>query len=205
MAIIEGFRVRNYRALKDVTLGKLWNLQDADPLTPMTTVIGKNGVGKSTLTHSVSWPTASRSAWRRPATRTNAAASTRSVPRVQRSRLRSMSTTARTATPARSRMSWLLGDRHAITTACSKAKTAPLDAYTQDSICGTWDVLADAVYPGGAEPLKKRGFPHTGQAKCEWAEQIAPHMDVDANKSRSFNVFKQAFEKLANLGIEELT
>lgn len=49
MAIIEGFRVRNYRALKDVTLGKLWNLQDADPLTPMTTVIGKNGVGKSTL------------------------------------------------------------------------------------------------------------------------------------------------------------
>lgn len=49
MAIIEGFRVRNYRALKDVTLGKLWNLQDADPLTPLTTVIGKNGVGKSTL------------------------------------------------------------------------------------------------------------------------------------------------------------
>jgi predicted ATPase len=49
MAIIEGLRVRNYRALKDVTLGKLWNLQDADPLTPMTTVIGKNGVGKSTL------------------------------------------------------------------------------------------------------------------------------------------------------------
>lgn len=49
MAIIEGFRVRNYRALKDITLGKLWNLQSAEPLTPMTTVIGKNGVGKSTL------------------------------------------------------------------------------------------------------------------------------------------------------------
>jgi len=49
MAIIEGFRVRNYRALKDVTLGKLWNLQASEPLTPMTTVIGKNGVGKSTL------------------------------------------------------------------------------------------------------------------------------------------------------------
>jgi hypothetical protein len=93
---------------------------------------------------------------------------------------------------------WLLGDRHAITTAFPKAKTAPLDTYTQDSICGTWEVLADAVYPGGAEPLKKRGFPHTGQAKCEWAAQVAPHMDVDANKSRSFNVFKQAFEKLAN-------
>lgn len=49
MAIIEGFRVRNYRALRDITLGKLWNLQAAEALTPMTAVIGKNGVGKSTL------------------------------------------------------------------------------------------------------------------------------------------------------------
>ena len=49
MAKIEGIRIRNFRALNDVTLGKLWNSQDAQPLTPMTTVIGKNGVGKSTL------------------------------------------------------------------------------------------------------------------------------------------------------------
>jgi predicted ATPase len=49
MANIDGFRVQNFRALKDVTLGKLWNKQDAAPLTPMTAVIGKNGVGKSTL------------------------------------------------------------------------------------------------------------------------------------------------------------
>lgn len=49
MAIIEGFRIKNFGALKDVTLGKLWNTQNADPLTPMTAVIGKNGVGKSTL------------------------------------------------------------------------------------------------------------------------------------------------------------
>lgn len=49
MARIEGIRIRNFRALRDVTLGKLWNLQHADPLTPMTSVIGKNGVGKSTL------------------------------------------------------------------------------------------------------------------------------------------------------------
>jgi len=49
MAIIEGFRISNYRVLRDVTLGKLWNTQNAAPLTPMTTVIGKNGVGKSTL------------------------------------------------------------------------------------------------------------------------------------------------------------
>jgi len=49
MAKIEGFRIRNYRVLKDVTLGKLWNMQQATPLTPMTAVIGKNGVGKSSL------------------------------------------------------------------------------------------------------------------------------------------------------------
>jgi predicted ATPase len=49
MAIIEGFRVQNYRALRDVTLGKLSSQQDGEPLTPFTVVIGKNGVGKSTL------------------------------------------------------------------------------------------------------------------------------------------------------------
>ncbi len=49
MAKIEGFRVKNFRALKDVTIGKLWNLQQVPPLTPMTAVIGKNGVGKSSL------------------------------------------------------------------------------------------------------------------------------------------------------------
>lgn len=49
MAKIEGFRIKNYRVLKDVTLGKLWNMQLSQPLTPMTAVIGKNGVGKSSL------------------------------------------------------------------------------------------------------------------------------------------------------------
>ena len=49
MALIEGFRVREYRALKDVTIGKLWNQQDTLPLTPLVAVIGKNGVGKSSL------------------------------------------------------------------------------------------------------------------------------------------------------------
>ena len=49
MAKIEGFRVSNFRSLKDITIGKLWNIQQAKPLTPLTAVIGKNGVGKSTL------------------------------------------------------------------------------------------------------------------------------------------------------------
>lgn len=49
MARIEGFRVKNFKALKDVSLGRQWNQQQAEPLTPLTAVIGKNGVGKSTL------------------------------------------------------------------------------------------------------------------------------------------------------------
>ena len=49
MANIEGIRIRNYRVLRDVTLGKLWNTPRIAALTPMTAVIGKNGVGKSSL------------------------------------------------------------------------------------------------------------------------------------------------------------
>ena len=49
MARIEGIRIRNFRALRDVTLGRVFSLQEPEPLTPMTAVIGKNGSGKSTL------------------------------------------------------------------------------------------------------------------------------------------------------------
>ncbi len=49
MARIEGFRVQNFKALKDVTLGRLSNQKDIASLGDMTVVIGKNGVGKSTL------------------------------------------------------------------------------------------------------------------------------------------------------------
>ena len=49
MAKIEGFRIRNFRTLRDITLGSLWNNKGTGELTPMTVVIGKNGSGKSTL------------------------------------------------------------------------------------------------------------------------------------------------------------
>ncbi|MDR1579120.1 MAG: AAA family ATPase [Synergistaceae bacterium] len=49
MSKIEGMRIKNFKVLKDISLGRLWNQQKAEPLTPMTVVIGKNGVGKSTL------------------------------------------------------------------------------------------------------------------------------------------------------------
>jgi predicted ATPase len=49
MAVIEGFRVQNFRALRDVTLGKIFAQKTGEPLTPFTVVIGKNGAGKSSL------------------------------------------------------------------------------------------------------------------------------------------------------------
>ena len=49
MPKIEGFRIRNFKVLKDVTLGRLWNQRNIEPITPMTAVIGRNGVGKSVL------------------------------------------------------------------------------------------------------------------------------------------------------------
>ncbi|GAB6391490.1 MAG: AAA family ATPase [Treponematales bacterium] len=50
MARIEGFRIKNFGTLKDVSLGRLYR-DDAQviPLSPFTAVIGKNGAGKTTL------------------------------------------------------------------------------------------------------------------------------------------------------------
>lgn len=49
MGMIEGFRIQNFRALKDVKLGRLWNENSTEKLSPMTVVIGKNGAGKSSI------------------------------------------------------------------------------------------------------------------------------------------------------------
>jgi predicted ATPase len=48
MAILEGIQIQNYRALKDVTLGKTME-SDQLPLPRLIAVIGANGTGKSTL------------------------------------------------------------------------------------------------------------------------------------------------------------
>jgi len=94
---------------------------------------------------------------------------------------------------------WLLGDKNAIMKAYPKVKNHALASYKQDSICGTWEKLADAVYRGGAHKLKQLGWPYTGQAKCEWAKNIAPYMNVNKNKSKSFQVFRDGLRNLAQI------
>lgn len=84
---------------------------------------------------------------------------------------------------------WLLGDMNAIRKAFPKAKDAVLAGYQNDSICGTWELLADAVYPGGASSLEAQGYRVVGAEKSRWARDISPHMDVEDNLSPSFTDF----------------
>lgn len=92
---------------------------------------------------------------------------------------------------------WLLGDRQALLSAYPQAKMQVLNTYVQDSICGTWEVLADAVYPGGTLRLSRdhASFVEIGKLKAEWAENIGIHMDLKSNESQSFNYFIHEIEK----------
>lgn len=92
---------------------------------------------------------------------------------------------------------WLLGDEKAVLTAYPAAKTQVLHSYVQDSICGTWEVLADAVYPGGIVRFKKDcpTFVEVGKYKYEWAKNIGEYMDFKRNQSPSFNRFWSEIQK----------
>ena len=94
---------------------------------------------------------------------------------------------------------WLLGDRQAVEMAYPHALKSVLDKYVQDSQCGTWELLADAVYPGGAKRLKDVGYPEAGRVKCEWAERIAPLVDCDRNRSPSFQDLRSGVADLVAL------
>ena len=81
---------------------------------------------------------------------------------------------------------WYLGDLEAVRKAYPHAKNNILNRYKNDSICGTWEVLADAVYAGGSKALNKKGRQAIGEQKTIWAETISPRMNVDKNASPSF-------------------
>lgn len=94
---------------------------------------------------------------------------------------------------------WFLGDRDAVVKAYPKAVVSVLESYAQDSICGTWEFLAEAVYPGGARKLKAMGRSRRPlEQKQEWAKAIVPLMDVEGNRSPSFRVFRDGLRRLAD-------
>ena len=91
---------------------------------------------------------------------------------------------------------WLLGDLPAIKVAYPNARDSVLNRYENDSICGTWEFLADAVFQGGANRLKKEGWGSVGREKSAWVERIAPHVNVEINQSPSFCYFRTKIREL---------
>ena len=79
---------------------------------------------------------------------------------------------------------WLLGDIAAIKVAYPNARDSVLNRYENDSTCGTWELLADAVFQGGSSALRRRGGQAVGIEKSAWAEHITPHINVETNASR---------------------
>lgn len=92
---------------------------------------------------------------------------------------------------------WLLGDRKAVLAAYPGARKSVLNGYAQDSVCGTWELLADAVHVGGSAEIKRVGWPAAGQAKRQWAEKIGPLMMPGRNRSPSFQAFCDGVRRLA--------
>jgi len=91
--------------------------------------------------------------------------------------------------------SWFLGDIAAIKEAYPNAKNQILNSYIPDSICGTWEILADAVYKGGSFKLKSLGYHTIGLNKSLWAENISPFMNIENNKSPSFCYFRNTLRR----------
>ncbi len=92
---------------------------------------------------------------------------------------------------------WLLGDPSAVKKAYPKAKNDILGSYENDSICGTWEKLADVVFSGGARRLKSQPWHEIGLQKSDWAAKISAFMNIDKNKSPSFAYFKKQLQNLA--------
>lgn len=91
---------------------------------------------------------------------------------------------------------WFLGDLPAIKAAYPRAKDDVLKSYVNDSICGTWEKLADAVFPGGAKALSQKGWQTVGAEKSRWAGDISARMDVENNASPSFRFFRDSIRSL---------
>jgi len=94
---------------------------------------------------------------------------------------------------------WFLGDLPAVKAAYPNADDAVLDSYVNDSICGTWETLADAVYDGGANALIREGWQTVGAEKYRWANDISPRMDLYNNASPSFQFFRDEVRSLQSL------
>jgi hypothetical protein len=90
---------------------------------------------------------------------------------------------------------WFLGDVPAVCRAYPRLPPSlgQQDGYRDpDAIRGTWEALERV--------LRKHGYHRKGLAKYVAAGDVAPHMDVDNNRSRSFQVFRDGLRRLVKEG-----
>ncbi|MCL2853462.1 MAG: DUF4276 family protein [Defluviitaleaceae bacterium] len=93
---------------------------------------------------------------------------------------------------------WYLGDLQAIQKAYPSADMRILGSYINDSVCGTWELLANAIYKGGHKVLKNKGWQAVGLQKSIWAKEISPHMNVTNNSSPSFQEMREMLRESLN-------
>lgn len=84
--------------------------------------------------------------------------------------------------------SWFVADPDAVKKAYPKAKISDLARVKPDSIVGAWELLAKAI-GRKAENCSRAD-------KTEWANKIAPHLDLDNPKSPSLKAFLTGINKL---------
>ncbi|GHU15837.1 hypothetical protein FACS1894163_03990 [Spirochaetia bacterium] len=95
---------------------------------------------------------------------------------------------------------WLLGDRAAIYAAYPNLNDrvrSKHPQYVQDSICGTWEFLADMLSKKGIGQFRKENptFVEIGIKKSEWAQNIGEHLSIRDNVSPSFKYFLDELDK----------
>lgn len=84
--------------------------------------------------------------------------------------------------------SWFLADIEAVRAAYPKAKHQKIAGIHPDRVVGAWERLAEAM---GRKPDDCGG-----SDKYEWAEKIAPHLDLDNPKSPSLSAFVHGVARL---------
>ncbi len=84
--------------------------------------------------------------------------------------------------------SWFVADHDAVRKAYPKAKISDLARVQPDSVVGAWELLAKAIGQK-AENCSRAD-------KTEWANKIAPHLDLDDPKSPSLKAFITGIGKL---------
>ena len=95
--------------------------------------------------------------------------------------------------------SWYFGDQAAILSAYPSANRRALEAYEQDSVCGTWETLAKALYPKANKAVRQNRGPNAGNLKHEWADKIGPLLDLQRNKSPSFQKFVDGLRRALSI------